>query len=145
MTDGRRKQRDFAQDVAEAFRRRTKAITRRGAKVECVPVKEIVDGQESDIGRVDLGIAYRISGSPVQLRVHVWGDRWVWVDCRSGSKSGWLWTHTAEGRFVSSKGPRGVIERLEKTIDATWSAPQDVVKSVADIWSKCLATGPRRL
>lgn len=91
-----KKQRHFAHEVDDAFRRRAKAITHRGVKVKCVSVKEIVNGQERDTGRVDLNISYRISGSPVRLRVHTWGDRWVWVDLRSGSKGGCVWAHTVE-------------------------------------------------
>lgn len=134
---------DFTREFAEALRRRAKAITYRGAKIECIPVKEIVDGKESDIRRVDLKLSYRVVRVPVKLQLHVWDDRWVWVDVRQSSRIGWAWEYTAEGRFLSSNGARDLIGRLEKTIDATWAAHKDAKKSVDEIWSKCLATGPR--
>jgi len=46
---------DFAAAVRLAFHKRHKALSRRGATVECTPVKEIVDGHESDVGRTDVG------------------------------------------------------------------------------------------
>jgi hypothetical protein len=64
---------------------------------------------------------------------------------RKKSKMGWAWEHTVEGRFISPKGSRGVIERIEKTIEATWTTPSDLEKSIAATWATCLARGPRIL
>ena len=82
---------DFSVALIEALRKRSKALSRRGTKVECTPVKEIVDGQEFERGRTDLTITYRVEGAHVELRVHAWGDRWIWVDARRSSKAGWVW------------------------------------------------------
>ena len=134
---------DFAQMVIGAFRKRSKALSRRGSTVECTPVKEIVDGQESKLGRTDVTIAYRIEGARIELRLHVWADRWVWVDARRGSKTGWVWEFTDEGRFVSPGGAQDLVRRAEDTIDASYLSAVDVSPAMSKIWSKHLARGPR--
>lgn len=134
----------FSEAVSDAFRKRSKALARRGALVECKDVKEIIDGHESKRGRTDVTVLYRIEAARVQLRLHAFGDRWVWVDARRGSKEGWVWEFTSEGRFISSGGARRLVECVEETIDASSGAASDTPRLIAAIWSKQLATGPRR-
>jgi hypothetical protein len=136
---------DFSSAVLEVFRKRSRAISRRGATVQCVPVKEIVDGIKSQRGRTDVSIAYRIEGARVELRVHAWGDRWVWIDARRHSKSGWVWEFTNEGRFVSPNGARDLVACVEDTLDASFLASSKVSQAMSLIWSKRLSTGPRRV
>ena len=135
---------DFSRAVLNAFRKRFRALSRRGATVECTPVKEIVNGRESERGRTDIRIAYRVEGARVELRLHVWGDRWVWVDARRASKAGWIWEFTSEGRFISQNGARNLVARAEETMDASFLPAADVSPTMSAIWSKCLAVGPRR-
>jgi hypothetical protein len=134
---------DFSVALLEAFRKRSRALSRLPATVECIPVREIVDGQESELGRTDLTIKYRAKGTRVQLRVHAWGDRWIWVDARRGSKVGWVWEYTNEGRFISPSGAPGLVQLIEQTMDCAYLATSDVSRAMAAIWSKCLAVGPR--
>jgi hypothetical protein len=135
---------DFSVALLEALRKRSKALSRRGATIECSPVKELVDGRESGLGRTDVTIRYRRGEGPdVQLRVHAWGDRWVWVDARRNSKAGWMWEYTNEGRFILPGGARGLVELIERTMDCAHLAASDVVRAIAALWSRCLAVGPR--
>lgn len=135
---------DFSVAVRDAFRRRSKTLSRQGAMVECTPVKELVDGRESEQGRTDVTITYRVGeGGPVQLRVHAWGDGWVWVDVRRSSKAGWVWEYTSEGRFISPKGARGLVECVESTIGASFLAASEVPRAIAHVWFTSLAVGPR--
>jgi hypothetical protein len=143
LSDNNSERVDFSAALLEAFRKRSKALSRRGATVECIPVKEIVDGRESELGRTDVTIRYR--GPHAQLRVHAWGDRWVWVDARRGSKAGWVWEYTGEGRFISPSGAPGLVQLVEQTMDCAHLAASDVSRAMAAIWSKCLAVGPRRV
>ena len=84
------------------------------------------------------------AGQRVQLRVQVWGDRWVWVDASRYSKSGWVWEFTSEGRFVSPNGARSLVEHAEAMIIASHKKPAaEVPQAMHDIWSKSLAVGPR--
>jgi hypothetical protein len=129
----------FSRAVMEAFRKRNRALSRRGATVECTPVKEIVDGRESDIGRTNVHIVYRVERAKVSLRVEVWDDRWVWVDARRSSKSGWVWESTIKGRFVSPGGARDVVAFAEQTLSAANLPAAEVPRAISAIWSQCLA------
>jgi hypothetical protein len=131
--------------VLAAFKKRSKALSRSGSTLECTPVKEIVDGRESERGRTDVTIDYRVDAARVTLRIHAWGDRWVWIDARRSSKAGWVWEFTAEGRFVASNGAREFVERAEATISASYLPDTEVSAAMRAIWLKCLATGPRRV
>ena len=135
---------DFSQSALEAFRKRSKALARRGAALECLPVKEIVDGRESERARIDVGLSFRDGGSSVSFRIHVWSDRWVWVDARRSSKSGWTWEFTREGRFSGIDGARGLVELAEKSMDASFLSNEDVSPALSRLWTKHLATGPKR-
>jgi len=136
---------DFAQAVLDAFRKRSKAISRLAARPECTPVKEVINGRESQLGRTDIEIRYQLRGAWVDLRFHVWGDRWVWVDARSSSKSGWVWEFTIEGRFISPGGARDLVARAEETISASYKSTDDIPQAMSAIWATCLATGPQRV
>ena len=136
---------NFADAVLQAFRKRSRSIGRRGASLECTPVKEVVNGHESDIGRTDVRIAHRVAGARVELRLNVWGNRRVWVDARRSSKSGWVWEYTAEGRLVPSCDERDLVTRTEQTLDAAYLTDSEVSRAMDAIWSACLASGPRRV
>ena len=75
-------------------------------------------GASPEIGRTDVSIRYRVHGASVSLRLAVWDDRWVWVDARRSSKSGWVWESTTEGRFVSAGGARDLVAHAEETLSA---------------------------
>jgi hypothetical protein len=111
--------------------------------IEATPVKEIADGKESARGRVDVDIGFRVDGARIFLRIHIWDDRWVWIDARRSSKSGWVWEFTREGRFTSPAGARGVVANAEATMDAAFLSADQVPNAMSAIWSKSLATGPR--
>jgi hypothetical protein len=136
---------DFALEALAAFKKRTRAISRRGAEIECGPVKEIVNGVESERSRVDIEIAYRVDAARVKLRLHVWGDRWVWVDARRQSKAGWVWEFTMDGRFISPQGARDLVARAEATISASHLPQAELLTTMSSLWSKCLASGPKRI
>jgi hypothetical protein len=134
---------DFSSAVLEAFQKRQRAFSRRGAPVECTPVKEIVDGRESEIGRTDVRIEFRVDRARITLRLQVWGDRWVWVDARRSAKFGWVWESTSEGRFVSPGGARDLVAHVEETLSAAHLPIADVPRAISAIWSRCLAVGLR--
>jgi hypothetical protein len=134
---------DFSYAVQEAFRKRRKAIKRgSGAEVTWTPVKEIIDGRESEYGRTDIYINDKVNGLRVQLTIQVWSDRWVWINARCPTKNGLLWEFTGEGRFVSKNGALGLVECAEKTLSATYLPAPDVSSAISAIWSGYLASGP---
>lgn len=136
---------DFSCAIQEALRKRRRALSRRGASVSWTCVKEIVNGRETEKGRTDVTIDYRVNGLPVTLRMNVWADRWVWIDARCSTKQGWLWEFTDEGRFISKNGARALVQCAEKTIDASFLPARDAPSVISKVWSTCLASGPRPL
>lgn len=135
---------DFVSEVAESLRKRSRAIRHRGALIECQNVKEIEDGVESEIRRLDIDISYRISAASVRVRLIVWSDRWLWIDARRSAKRGWAWEATMEGRFFSADGARALIRLLEDTISSTKTS-DGVPATLERIWKPHLALGPRGL
>lgn len=134
---------DLSHAVRLAFRKRSRALSRRGATVECTPVKEVVDGRDSELGRTDVSIEYRVERANVSLRLCVWGDGWVWVDARRSSKSGWVWESTSEGRFVSQNGAGDIVVHVEETLGACHLPVAEVPRAISAIWSRCLSVGLR--
>jgi MoxR-like ATPase len=133
----------FAREVLDAFQKRSRSLSRRGAILECLSVKEIVDGRDYERERTNVSIAYRVSAARVMLRVHAWDDRWVWIDARRASKSGWVWEFTTEGRIVAPGGARALVALAEETLDVSFLPSAEVPSAMSAIWAKRLASGPR--
>jgi len=133
----------FLDNVARAYRKRSKAISRRGVDLKIESVKEVVEGQESDTGRIDITLSFRLRGKPATFRLHVWGDRWIWIDARRPSKNGWLWEYTTEGRITDVNDLPRLVERSEQSLDAAHLDDQEVAKRLREIWSTSLASTPR--
>ena len=136
---------DFSKTVLAAFTKRAKAIKRSGATIEIVTVKEIFDGRESDAGRTDVSIAYRVQAARTKLRIIAWGDRWVWIDARQSSKTGWVWQCTMDGRSMPVHDAREFVALAEKTITATYLPTEAVSQTIRELWQKYLAKGPREI
>src|SRR5258706_13102812 len=64
---------DFVEEVVTSLQKRSRAIKHRNARLKWTNVKEIEDGVESRIRRVDIDISYRTqTGNLVQGRFFVW-------------------------------------------------------------------------
>ena len=144
ISDGRKMvQDDFSSAVLEALRKRMKAIKRKGVDVHLQPVKEVVDGRESDRGRLDVDLAYRVQSAKVRVRIKVWGDRWIWLDARRSSKAGWVWEYTVDGRLLPSYSASDLVKLAEQTIATAYLPDDSVARAIASVWTKCLARGPQ--
>jgi hypothetical protein len=113
--------------------------------IECQNVKEIENGVETKLQRLDIDVSYRISAAPVRVRLIVWSDRWLWIDARRSASEGWAWEVTMDGRFLSAERARALIQLLEDTISATRANDGSVPAALERIWKPHLALGPRRL
>jgi hypothetical protein len=132
----------FVAELAEAFRARRRAIKHRGAKLDWTRSSESVANAQPPVARLDVDCDY---GRPQsKLRIIVWDDRWMWVDARCGSKKGWVWAVTLEGRFLAAKGAKPLVALLEQTLDAIGSA-NNIEAAIAALWSPHLAQGPREI
>lgn len=128
----------FPAEALAAVKRRSRAIRHNGTQLDWGGGRP----GEADDGAAYINLSYRLEGQRAALRLLVWPDRWVWVDCRRSTKVGWAWACTIEGRFLARGGARTLIEKVEETLLATRSGDQ-VPERVARVWSSYLATGPR--
>lgn len=136
---------NFEESVVDSFQKRRKALRHQGVLMESTPVREIIDGRDSEFKRVDITLSYRVDAAKVMLRLAVWGDGWIWVDVRRHSKKGWAWEFTTDGRMSSVEGARALTQCAEATINATMLPSEDVVQAIQAIWVHVLARGPRRV
>lgn len=126
----------FINDVLEALRKRQKAIK---YKVRDITCEKVIERDEVDREKMEITIRPLRRAA---IRLFIWDDRWAWVDCRLGTKKGWAWQWTTDGRLLGSIDGRMVVSLLEQTIDA--AATADNGTSVfADVWSTKLARGLR--
>jgi hypothetical protein len=131
----------FTDDVVRSVKARAKSMKHRGINISIDRVKEVQDGAESDTRRLNVDIGYRVEALPVQLRLAIWDDRWIWLDARRGGKAGWTWHTTLEGRFVSREGAKGLVRQIEATVDASFELEPS--RLIAKIWKAALTLGPR--
>ncbi len=83
------------------------------------------------------------SSKSVTITINTWPDRWVWIDAREGSKSGWLWSFNAEGRLAGGKNWTDLIngiKEMNEKIDT--DVAENGWQTTLKIWNKLLLTGP---
>jgi hypothetical protein len=85
----------------------------------------------------------RSAMSPI-IRIIYWSDRWVWVDARAGSKDGWLWSFTRQGRLVGGQSGRNLLEHIEQ-FHELFPVNGDKLSQddAATMWESILLDGPR--
>ena len=130
----------FIVEVEEWLRKRGKPIRHRKSDISVERVLERTDGVEWE----KLEIECPFYGKTTRLRLHIWNDRWIWIDARRSSKAGWSWEFTAEGRLSGNHSARDLVALFEASLSAGhWDerAPAELGK----LWTPVLATGPKAL
>ena len=132
----------YLREICDAFRRRRRAISHKGgAELRGERVIEVNDGVRRE--RVEITLARRRSGGAV-CRLWVWSDRWAWVDAREGSKQGWRWGWTLDGRILGTQTSAAIVRALEETWGVTGCDPSSIPEELRAIWKPLLAKGPER-
>src|SRR3569833_3577666 len=127
-------------EVLDSIRRRAKAW--KGAFSTRTCEKVIERDVEKSREKIELTLMRSRTGG-VTVRLSVWDDRWVWLDIREGSKAGWLWTWTDQGRLSADTSPRALIEALDSTIRLLPSpGAQFRPETFTTIWNGKLLNGP---
>jgi hypothetical protein len=124
--------------VQEALRKRGKPIRYRKSDISIERVIERTDGEE----REKLEIECPFYGTTTRLRVHLWEDRWVWLDARRSSKAGWVWHFTMQGRLAGGRSARDVVALFEESL-ATGHWDEKAPTCLEKVWKPALATGPK--
>jgi len=137
--------RNFPRTLNEAFAARRRAIRFVGAQLESVVTPDAADARGCEQERGETMLAFRVDGRSVILRVHAWEDRWLWIDARHSSKRGWVWEFSMQGRLLPAAGARGIVTKVEEMMRAAHLPAAEVTKSMATIWARTLAAGPKRV
>jgi hypothetical protein len=127
----------FINDVLDALRKRQKAIK---YKVRDIGCEKVIERQEADREKLEITIH---TSERAAIRLFIWDDRWAWVDCRLGTKDGWAWQWTTDGRVMGSIDGQIMVSSLEQSIDAAAAVGSNGTSTFADVWSTKLARGPR--
>ena len=132
---------EFIKDVVESLRKRHKALKHRVNAIACERIIERDD--HADHEKIEITFRAHVAGRRCGLRVFVWDDRWLWVDCRLAGKRGWLWEWTREGRLRGPASGRAIMESLERTLDLAHTMNAAETARFDDVWIPILARGPR--
>ena len=127
-----------------AFERRHRALRLLDADIDSLLVPD-TDMRGGDFHRGETTIQLRVDGRSVIVRVHVWPDRWVWIDARHSVHGGWRWQFTTQGRFVNVGGARALVSNVEKMLRTAQRPAAEVADAMQAIWDGSLLSGARRI
>lgn len=128
---------EFLKALVESFRRRRKALSHKSSAIQVEKVREVEGNQETEKLEITLENYDNIS-----VRLHVWADRWMWLDARKGSKCGWIWTWQEEGWPLRPSNCREIVEALEGTHDLAFGMEPTRTHEFSALWNSILARGP---
>lgn len=101
---------DLLKEFRDAVTRRSKSLKRALRAVELEEIVDQVDGRRG----LQLSVAVWSDGKSPTLRLQLWSDRWVWFDARqAGSPGGWKWTWTTDGRLLSGRSARDLLDAFQ--------------------------------
>lgn len=135
-------QSEFLLAVCQSMQRRSKALKHRARTRSIERLVEV----RNDLSFEKLEIDFRVSnsGNSPRLSFHVWDDRWVWIDARRGSKDGWVWEWSSQGRVLFEEDPgRSFVSAIENTISVSHCDAGQVSARLDAIWHPWLASGPK--
>lgn len=129
----------FLEELRLSLRKRQKAIKHR---VRSLEMERLSDrSEEGDFSGV--GVECDLWIPRTTIRLCVWENRWVWCDARQGSKQGWRWFYTHEGRIFGDETGRRLVAALEASFSAAHDATHGGKLTFAAIWEPLLAAGPK--
>lgn len=131
----------FIDELRFSLRKRQKAIKH---QVRAIESERLIDrSDEGDLTGISVQCALWVPRTTIRLSA--WDDRWVWFDARQGSKEGWRWFYTHEGRIFGEESGRRLVAGLEASFGAAHNAAQGSRMSFASIWEPLLAQGPKEI
>jgi hypothetical protein len=131
----------YLRDIAEAFRRRHRAISSKS--IELLGERLFENHQGTQLEKIEFTFRRRRMGKAPVVRLFIWSDRWVWIDAREASKLGWRWQWTDEGRTLTATVGQTMVQAFEESLAAIWGEPRDIEQRLHAIWKPLLATGPQ--
>lgn len=131
----------FLEQIEHSFFERRSFWKRKRARIS---IQQRIDG-DCELKKVEIVVRSMPQLSRSLLQIHIWEDRWIWIDAREISKSGWLWEWTNEGRPSPSLFGKPLISKFEQSFDEMSHAGTDIKLRLDRIWAGKLADGPKRV
>ena len=126
-----------------SLRKRRKAIRHKVTKLECERLIEKNDC--GDLEKIEINIIVSKTPGKLPLTIHIWEDRWIWIDVRLWNIQTWEWGWTMQGRFLPILSGKDFINAIEKTIETTFEMTQSEIDEFTLIWRRMLASGPKEV
>lgn len=127
--------------MRELIEARRKSWKHKGASISFDDIAKDADGYR----RLQFEARSNSRRSKSILQVYFWEDRWIWIDARESSKTGWKWEWSSEGRVAPDKWGKHLAKKIEDSFELSSYAGDRVLDQLEHQWSTYLATGPRRL
>jgi len=130
----------FLEEIVSALRKRSKALKHKTSRISIDRIYEVNDDERCE--KLELNID-PILPKKCNCEVFIWEDRWIWLDVRKGSKTGWIWEWGIEGRVLDVSG-RDILLRIEemlsklKRLDADKKEQNESILN--NVWSGIIAT-----
>lgn len=131
----------FIAELIDSVQKRRKAIAYRVRELRCDKVIERSGDAEQE--KLEIEFHVRASARGCVVRLFIWEDRWVFVDARVGSKHGWKWEWTREGKLLGSVNGRSLVEALERTIDFAPSMSTAETHLLDGVWIRMFGAKPK--
>lgn len=122
-----------------SLKKRSKAIKYKCDSIQCERVIE--NFQQRRVEKIETEVQF--IDRTQQLRLFIWEDRWIWLDARKSSKSGWVWEWEFSGRVINDETFVDTIKLFERTIEAVSHNKIDTLLKLEVFWEKIVATGPK--
>lgn len=132
------------QSVVDSLNKRRKSIKNR---VHSLAFERVIERDENgELEKLEVALRTRKATNSPSFRLHVWSDRWVWVDARLGGKSGWEWEWQCEGRCHGDNIGKSLVSSIEKSISIVAITDTDNIAGGLDkVWASLLAQGPKEV
>ena len=131
---------EFLDDISNSLRRKSKSIKNTVSSYSCAKAYEIDGEQKSE----KLELVFLLPGAnQVRITIDIWDSRWIWLDIRQPSKSGWVFEWQKEGRIGYSES-KDFTETALNTLRVPYLHinSAQLPKMLEEIWKKIAVNGP---
>lgn len=131
-------------ELAGAIRARSRALKHKFSSIEMKSSYD--DSFDPPVEAYHIVLRERISFKSTTIRLTYWDDRWVWIDARAGSKKGWIWSFTDQGRLKGGNSGGDLLRFVEQFHQMLPSAAATFdYETASSFWDKLLMKGPRAI
>ena len=132
----------FLNECVKSFSKVRKSLKHSSQELK---INKIIEVREVDeFEKIELVIRASLSRNGIRVRLHVWDDRWIWIDARKSVKNGWEWEHNIEGRLSGHVTERDLMKTLKTFYKETFLYVSETAQAMFDNhWKAIVAQGPK--